>query len=66
MVATLQVSMDWIRHTTLTWVERHLGFATAQAYADHEDHSAPSTALGSRGYGAGRPICEEARRFPGH
>ncbi len=38
-VATQQVSMHWIRHTTLTWVERNFGFATAQAYAGHEDHS---------------------------
>jgi integrase/recombinase XerC len=37
-VATQQVSMHWIRHTTLTWVERNFGFATAQAYAGHEDH----------------------------
>jgi integrase/recombinase XerC len=27
----------WIRHTTLTWVERQFGFAVAQAYAGHED-----------------------------
>jgi integrase/recombinase XerC len=33
-VATQQVSMHWIRHTILTWVERHFGFAVAQAYAD--------------------------------
>ena len=37
-VATQQVSMHWIRHTTLTWVERNFGFATAEAYAGHEDH----------------------------
>ncbi len=37
-VATQQVSMHWIRHTVLTWVERHFGFATAQAYAGHEEH----------------------------
>ena len=29
--------MHWIRHTTLTWVERQFGFAVAQAYAGHED-----------------------------
>ena len=28
-VATQQVSMHWIRHTTLTWVERNFGFATS-------------------------------------
>jgi integrase/recombinase XerC len=37
-VATQQVSMHWIRHTILTWVERNFGFAVAQAYAGHEDH----------------------------
>jgi integrase/recombinase XerC len=38
-VATQQISTHWIRHTILTWVERNFGFATAQAYAGHEDHS---------------------------
>jgi integrase/recombinase XerC len=37
-VKTQQVSMHWIRHTILTWVERQFGFAVAQAYAGHEDH----------------------------
>ena len=32
-----EVSMHWIRHTILTWVERQFGFAVAQAYAGHED-----------------------------
>ena len=27
----------WIRHTTLTWVERNFGFAIAHAYAGHTD-----------------------------
>jgi hypothetical protein len=35
---TQQISMHWIRHTILTWVERRFGFAVAQAYAGHEDH----------------------------
>ena len=34
-VAAQQVSIHWIRHTTLTWVERHFGFAVARAYAGH-------------------------------
>ncbi len=29
------VSTHWLRHTTLTWVERQFGYATAQAYAGH-------------------------------
>jgi integrase/recombinase XerC len=44
-VATQHVSMHWIRHTTLTWVERNFGFATAQAYAGHEDHGRGGKAM---------------------
>lgn len=36
-ITTLNVSAHWIRHTTLTWVERNFGFATAHAYAGHFD-----------------------------
>ena len=32
-----QISMHWIRHTTLTWVERNFGYAVAHAYAGHTD-----------------------------
>jgi integrase/recombinase XerC len=32
-----QISMHWIRHTTLTWVERNFGYAVARAYAGHTD-----------------------------
>jgi integrase/recombinase XerC len=32
-----QVSTHWIRHTTLTWVERNFGYAVARAYAGHTD-----------------------------
>jgi integrase/recombinase XerC len=44
-VRTQQISTHWIRHTTLTWVERHFGFATAQAYAGHEDHGRGGKAM---------------------
>jgi len=44
-VAAQQVSMHWIRHTILTWVERHFGFAVAQAYAGHEDHGRAGRAM---------------------
>lgn len=44
-VATQQVSTHWIRHTILTWVERHFGFAVAQAYAGHEDHGRGGRAM---------------------
>lgn len=35
--ATQQISTHWLRHTTLTWVERHFGYAIARAYAGHTD-----------------------------
>ena len=34
-VATQQVSTHWIRHTTLTWVERNFGYAVAREFAGH-------------------------------
>ena len=44
-MAAQQVSAHWIRHTTLTWVERNFGFAVAQAYAGHEDHGRGGRAM---------------------
>jgi integrase/recombinase XerC len=38
-VAAQQVSTHWIRHTTLTWVERNFGYAVARAYAGHAEGS---------------------------
>jgi integrase/recombinase XerC len=38
-VRTQQISTHWLRHTTLTWVERNFGFAIAHAYAGHTDGS---------------------------
>jgi integrase/recombinase XerC len=38
-VRTQQISTHWIRHTTLTWVERSFGYAVARAYAGHTDAS---------------------------
>ncbi|WP_280458538.1 site-specific integrase [Nocardia carnea] len=35
--ATQQVTAHWLRHTTLTWVERHRGYAVARAFAGHAD-----------------------------
>ncbi|SCG69660.1 Site-specific recombinase XerD [Micromonospora halophytica] len=32
-----QLSTHWLRHTTLTWVERNFGYAVARAYAGHSD-----------------------------
>ena len=39
-VRTQQISTHWLRHTTLTWVERNFGFAIAHAYAGHTDGAA--------------------------
>lgn len=36
-VATQQISTHWLRHTTLTWVERAFGYAVARAYAGHTE-----------------------------
>ncbi|MBB5157585.1 tyrosine-type recombinase/integrase [Saccharopolyspora phatthalungensis] len=38
-VATQQISTHWLRHTTLTWVERNYGYAIARAYAGHTDNA---------------------------
>jgi integrase len=46
-VRTQDVSTHWLRHTTLTWVERNFGYATARAYAGHTD---------AKGEGAGATI----------
>jgi len=43
-VATQQISTHWIRHTTLTWVERSFGYAVAHAYAGHTDTGADPSA----------------------
>jgi site-specific recombinase XerC len=42
-VATQQISTHWLRHTTLTWVERHHGYAIARAYAGHTSNNAGTT-----------------------
>ena len=43
-VRAQQISMHWIRHTTLTWVERNFGYAVARAYAGHTDGGSDSGA----------------------
>ncbi|TQM78149.1 site-specific recombinase XerD [Saccharothrix saharensis] len=42
-VRTLGITTHWLRHTTLTWVERNFGYAVARAYAGH---AASSTRTG--------------------
>jgi integrase len=41
--ATQQVSSHWLRHTTLTWVERHFGYGVARDFAGHTDSKGAST-----------------------
>lgn len=38
-VAAQQVTIHWLRYTTLTWVERNFSYAIARAYAGHFDNS---------------------------
>jgi integrase len=42
-VATHGISTHWLRHTTLTWVERHYGYGIARAFAGHTDSTGPAT-----------------------
>ena len=42
-VAAHGVSAHWLRHTTLTWVERHYGYGIARAYAGHTDSTGAAT-----------------------
>jgi integrase len=42
-VAVQGISTHWLRHTTLTWVERHFGYGIARAYAGHTDSVGPAT-----------------------
>lgn len=42
-VAAQGITTHWLRHTTLTWVERHFGYGIARAYAGHTDKTGPPT-----------------------
>ncbi|GIG59256.1 hypothetical protein Lfu02_36280 [Longispora fulva] len=42
-VAVQGISTHWLRHTTLTWVERHFGYGVARAYAGHTDSVGAAT-----------------------
>ncbi|MGO1053268.1 tyrosine-type recombinase/integrase [Crossiella sp. CA198] len=35
--AAQQITTHWLRHTTLTWVERNFGYGVARAFAGHND-----------------------------
>lgn len=39
----MQVTAHWLRHTTLTWVERRFGMGVARAYAGHADSGSDLT-----------------------
>jgi integrase/recombinase XerC len=43
-VATQGIGTHWLRHTTLTWVERNFSYAVARAYAGHNDRVPSRTA----------------------
>ncbi|GIJ35033.1 tyrosine-type recombinase/integrase [Micromonospora sediminimaris] len=43
--AAQQVSTHWLRHTTLTWVERTFSYAVARAYAGHAGSNGASTTM---------------------
>lgn len=42
-VAKQGITTHWLRHTTLTWVERYYGYAIAHAYAGHHDRTDTAT-----------------------
>jgi integrase/recombinase XerC len=42
-VAAQQISTHWLRHTTLTWVERNFGYAVARAFAGHSGRNDAGT-----------------------
>ncbi|WP_433522646.1 tyrosine-type recombinase/integrase [Nocardia pseudovaccinii] len=42
-VATQHITTHWLRHTTLTWVERTFGYATARTYAGHHTRKTHGT-----------------------
>ncbi|WP_307834294.1 tyrosine-type recombinase/integrase [Paractinoplanes lichenicola] len=42
-VTVQQISAHWLRHTTLTWVERHFSYAVARAFAGHADSNEAGT-----------------------
>jgi integrase len=41
--AKQEISTHWLRHTTLTWVERHYGYGVARDFAGHTDRQGAST-----------------------
>jgi hypothetical protein len=44
----LGISVHWLRHTTITWVERRYGYPVARTYAGHTDIASAPTATFAR------------------
>lgn len=42
-VAAQNITTHWLRHTTISWVERHFGYGIARAYAGHVFTTGPAT-----------------------
>jgi len=42
-IAEQNVTTHWLRHTTITWVERNFGYGIARAYAGHAYNSGSAT-----------------------
>ncbi|GAA2655212.1 hypothetical protein [Paractinoplanes durhamensis] len=63
-MAIQQISAHWIRHTTLTWVERTYGYAVARAFAGHADSTSEpgATATYVRASGRGAVYVSSIRR----
>ena len=59
---TQQISTHWIRHTTLTWVERNFGYAIARAYAGHTDTGGDAGATAT--YVRAEPATRSPPRWP--
>ncbi|WP_406274567.1 site-specific integrase [Nocardia sp. NBC_00881] len=49
-VAAQGISMHWLRHTTLTWVERTFSYAVAREYAGHRGKASGTTATYVKSY----------------
>ena len=43
LITAQSISTHWLRHTTLTRVERNFGYGIARAYAGHTDKTGPAT-----------------------
>ena len=42
-LAAQGISTHWLRHTSVTWVERHYSYGIARAYAGHTNSTGPAT-----------------------